>query len=169
MNVRMNLPLSLVCCGLLMPLSLVAGMWPDDLSQLTPGRTRAENALWIENALSARFNSSKQVTVADLKGPAVITMIHFAMPQTLKLNRDVLLRIFWDGEASPSVEVPLVDFFCDPAGLREEVNTALVNKRRGFNAYSRWLFASAREWNWSMTVRSPRATSCGRSCLATAM
>jgi hypothetical protein len=107
----------------------------EDLARLTPGRTKAENALWIENALSARFNSSKRVVVADLKGPAVITMIHFAMPQTLKLNRDVLLRIFWDGEAAPSVEVPLVDFFCDPAGLREQVNTALVNKRRGFNAY----------------------------------
>ncbi len=114
-----------------------AGQTPgiEDLARLTPGRTKAENALWIENALSARFNSSKQVVVADLKGPAVITMIHFAMPQTLKLNRDVLLRMFWDGETSPSVEVPLVDFFCDPAGLREQVNTALVNKRRGFNAY----------------------------------
>ncbi len=107
----------------------------DDLPRLLPGRTRAENALWIENALSARFNSSKQVTVANLKGPAVVTMLHFAMPQTLKLNRDVLLRMFWDGEKTPSVEVPLVDFFCDPAGLRDQVNTALVNKRRGFNAY----------------------------------
>ena len=107
----------------------------EDLAKLTPGRTRAENALWIENELSARFNSSRRVVVADLKGPAVITMVHFAMPQTLKLNRDVLLRIYWDGESAPSVEVPLVDFFCDPAGLREQVNTALVNKRRGFNAY----------------------------------
>jgi len=107
----------------------------NDLASLTPGRTRAENALWIENALSARFNSSKRVVVADLKGPAIITMIHFAMPQTLKLNRDVLLRMYWDGETTPSVDVPLVDFFCDPAGLREQVNTALVNKRRGFNAY----------------------------------
>jgi hypothetical protein len=62
-------------------------------------------------------------------------MIHFAMPQTLKLNRDLLLRMYWDGEALPSVEAPLVDFFCDPAGLRESVNTALVNKRRGYNAY----------------------------------
>jgi len=106
-----------------------------DLATLGPGRVRAENALWIENALSARFNSSKQVVVADLKGPAEITMIHFAMPQTLKLDREVLLRIYWDGEATPSVDCPLVDFFCDPAGLREEVNTALVNKRRGFNAY----------------------------------
>jgi hypothetical protein len=107
----------------------------EDLAQLTPGRTKAENALWIENPLSARFNSSKDVVVADLKGPAVITMVHFAMPQTLKLNRDVLLRMYWDGETSPSVDVPLVDFFCDPAGLREQVNTALVNKRRGFNGY----------------------------------
>ncbi len=106
-----------------------------DLAQLVPGRTAAQNALWIENSLSARFNSSKQVVVAELKGPAVITMIHFAMPQTLKLNRDVLLKAYWDGEKTPSVDGPLVDFFCDPAGLREEVNTALVNKRRGFNAY----------------------------------
>ena len=107
----------------------------DDLAVLTPGRTRAENALWIETPLTARFNSSNRVVVAGLKGPAVITMVHFAMPATLKLNRDLLLRMYWDGEASPSVDVPLVDFFCDPAGLRDSVNTALVNKRRGFNAY----------------------------------
>ena len=107
----------------------------EDLPTLSPGRTRAENALWIENALSARFNSSKRVVVADLAGPGRITMMHFAMPEALKLNRDLLLRMYWDGETSPSVDVPLVDFFCDPAGTREEVNTALVNKRRGFNSY----------------------------------
>lgn len=106
-----------------------------DLAQLAPGRTAAQNALWIENPLSARFNTSKRVTVAEIRGPATITMIHFAMPQTLKLDRDLLLKAYWDGETAPSVDCPLVDFFCDPAGLREEVNTALVNKRRGFNAY----------------------------------
>ncbi len=113
------------------------------LAHLTPGRTAAQNALWIENALSARFNTSRRVVVADVKGPAVITMIHFAMPQTLKLNRDVLLKAYWDGETSPSIDCPLVDFFCDPAGLREEVNTALVNKRRGFNAYFPMPFRSS--------------------------
>lgn len=113
----------------------------DGLARLTPGRVRSENALWIENALSARFNTSTQVVVADLKGPATIVMIHFALPQShfgapiQKLGREVRLRLFWDGEEAPSVDVPLVDFFCDPAGTREEVNTALVNKRRGFNAY----------------------------------
>jgi len=106
-----------------------------ELPTLEPGRTAAQNALWIENPLSARFNSSKRVVVAEIKGPATVTMIHFAMPQALKLNRDLLLRAYWDGEAAPSVDCPLVDFFCDPAGLRDAVNTALVNKRRGFNAY----------------------------------
>lgn len=124
----------------------LAADW-ESLSRLTPGRVRAENALWIENALSARFNNAKRVVVAELDGPAVITMIHFALPQShfgqpvQLLDRSLLLRMFWDGEPNPSVDVPLVDFFCDPNGLREEVNTALVNKRRGFNAYFPMPFA----------------------------
>ena len=39
------------------------------------------------------------------------------------------------GRTSSSVDCPLVDFFCDPAGTRDEVNTAMVNVRRRFNAY----------------------------------
>lgn len=121
----------------IMAWSVAVGPLPDidDLPRLTSGRTYAQNALWIENPLEKRFNSSKQVVVADIKGPGVITMIHFAMPQALTLDRDVLLRAYWDGETSPSIDCPLVDFFCDPAGLREEVNTILLNKRRGFNAW----------------------------------
>jgi len=119
------------------------GQAPDiaGLARLTPGRTAAQNALWIENPLTQRFNSSKRVVVAEIEGPAVITMIHFALPQShfrqppVKLDRDLLLKMYWDGETTPSVDCPLVDFFCDPAGTREMVNTALVNKRRGFNAY----------------------------------
>jgi hypothetical protein len=100
-----------------------------------------QNALWTENELTARFDSSRRVVVADIKGPATITMIHFAMPEShcsdkpVKLNRDLLLKIYWDGEKEPSVDCPLVDFFCDPAGTREELTNALVNKRRGWNAY----------------------------------
>ena len=136
MNAKKSFPLALVL-ALLSLRGASAGGQPtfENLAALEPGQSKAENALWIENPLSARFNSSKVVVVAELKGPAVITMLHFAMPQTLKLNRDVLLRMFWDGEASASVEAPLVDFFCDPAGVREVVATALVNKRRGYNAY----------------------------------
>src|SRR5512136_1318087 len=82
----------------------------EGLATLTPGKTKAVNALWIETPLTAQFKTSKHVVVADLKGPAVITMMHFAYGQSQisaspkRLNRDLLLRIWWDGEASPSVD-----------------------------------------------------------------
>jgi hypothetical protein len=106
-----------------------------DLARLTPGRTKAVNALWIENPLTSQFRTTKRVVVADIKGPAEITMIHFAYPQNGTVNRDLLLRIYWDGETNPSVECPLVDFFCDPNGTREVVNNAMLNVRHGYNAY----------------------------------
>jgi hypothetical protein len=112
-----------------------------ELAQLTSGRTKAENALWVENPLTVQFRTSKHVVVAQIKGPAMITMMHFAYgeravsPAHKSLDRDLLLRIYWDDETTPSVECPLVDFFCDPAGTRQVVNTAFVNVRRGFNAY----------------------------------
>jgi len=112
-----------------------------ELPLLQPGKVVAQNALWGENPKDAQFTSSKRVVVAKIDGPATITMIHFAMPEKsisdpkYVLGRDLLIRMYWDGETTPSVDCPLVDFFCDPAGLRESVNTALVNKRRGFNAY----------------------------------
>jgi hypothetical protein len=127
---------------LLLSQGVVAQSRVADLPTLEPGRTLAKNALWIENELSGRFNTSKRVVVAEMDGPGTVTMIHFAMPQSHfttppgpRLNRDLILRIYWDGEKTPSVECPLVDFFCDPAGMREEIDTVLVNKRRGWNAY----------------------------------
>ena len=111
-----------------------------DLGQLTPGETKAVNALWGENPADVRFTTTKCVVVANLKGPGEITMMHFAYPQhhysdTVSINRDLRLRIYWDGETNPSVDCPMVDFFCDPNGEREVVNTAMVNVRRGFNCY----------------------------------
>jgi hypothetical protein len=112
------------------------------LPTLLPGRVAAKNALWIESPGGQQFQKSKTALIAEIQGPATITMVHFAKPNMVQepdpkgvLNRDVLLKIYWDGEKQPSVDCPLVDFFCDPAGLNIEVNSALVNKRRGWNAY----------------------------------
>ena len=112
------------------------------LSRLQSGKVRAENGLWIETPPERQFKSGREVVVADVKGPGVITMIHFALPnwsvakpKEYVLGRELLIKMWWDGESEPSVNCPFVDFFCDPAGLREQVNTALVNKRRGWNAY----------------------------------
>ena len=64
----------------------------EDLPTLWSGQAGTKNALWIENEASLRFSTTRRVVVADLAGPAKITMIHFAMPEAMKLNRDLLLR-----------------------------------------------------------------------------
>lgn len=124
----------------------------ENLAQLTPGRTKAANALWLENPLSAQFKSSRRIVIAEIDGPGEITMMHFAYARTQlgqdahrplssqigngkPLNRDLLLRIYWDGESEPSVDCPFVDFFCNPDDTRKVMNTAFVNVNRGFNAY----------------------------------
>jgi len=117
-----------------------------DLPLLTPGKVAMQNALWGENPKDKQFTTTRRVVVADIPGPAVITMIHFALPQRPgggTFGRDAVLRMYWDGETAPSVECPLADFFCDPAGLRGTVSTALVNKNRGFNAYFPMPFAKS--------------------------
>ena len=106
-----------------------------NLARLGGEPTRMVNALWVENPKEVQFGSSREVTVADLKGPGIIRMIHFAMPGTLKIGREVVLRIWWDDEPFPSVEAPLPDFFCSPNGELKVVDTALVNTNRGFNCY----------------------------------
>jgi D-arabinan exo alpha-(1,3)/(1,5)-arabinofuranosidase (non-reducing end) len=124
----------------------------EDLATLTPGRTKAVNALWTENPLAVQFKSTNRIVVANIQGPAEITMMHFAYGRAQlgkdpkkplskqigngqPLNRDLILRIYWNGETNPSVECPFVDFFCDPDGAADVVSTALVNGRRGFNEY----------------------------------
>lgn len=134
--------LALLCLSSFVFPALAQPLDPLELATLQPGRTAAQNALWGENPSSKQFTTSRRVVVAEVQGPAVITMIHFALPEKAidqskryTLGRDLLLRAYWDGETNPSVDCPLVDFFCDPAGLRSTVRTALVNKNRGFNAY----------------------------------
>jgi hypothetical protein len=133
-----------------MPLGAFGQM--EGLGRLTPGRTKAENALWRENPLSLQFVSSRRIVVAEINGPAEITMMHFAYARAQlgqdahvplssqigngkPLSRDLLLRIYWDGESEPSVDCPFVDFFCDPDDACKAINNTLVNVRRGFNAY----------------------------------
>ena len=54
--------------------------------------------------------------LADLKGPGCIT--HIWMTQSGEgAFRNVVLKMFWDGEDDPSVEVPLGDFFCLGHGI----------------------------------------------------
>jgi len=74
-------------------------------------------------------------TLMDVDGPGVIQHIWVTVAD--RFYRDLILRIYWDGAETPSVESPLGDFFCN--GWKTRVNiTALpinVNSSGGFNCY----------------------------------
>jgi hypothetical protein len=126
------------------------------------GETKMENGLWGECPKERQFAKGGEAVIADIKGPGVITMIHFALGGVaLSTNRDTIIRIYWDGEETPSVECPLPDFFCDPNGAIERVDSVLVNKLRGWNAYFPMPFAkSARV---ELTYDNPRYASANPS------
>ncbi|MCQ2511241.1 MAG: DUF2961 domain-containing protein [Lachnospiraceae bacterium] len=51
--------------------------------------------------------------------------------------RDLILRMYWDDEEKPSVEVPLGDFFCCGFGEEYKVTSEpiVMVPKRGFNSY----------------------------------
>ena len=75
------------------------------------------------------------VTLADIAGPGAIQHIWLTVHPTAW--RLLILRIYWDNEESPSVEVPLGDFFCNGWGVRSNVSSlaVAVNPAGGFNSY----------------------------------
>ena len=57
------------------------------------------------------------VTLADIRGNGIIRHFFLTVPEMTSqtdpyLLRDLILRMYWDDEEAPSVEVPLGDFFC---------------------------------------------------------
>lgn len=80
-------------------------------------------------------------TLVDIQGTGVIQ--HFWITVTDKTEkgyfvlRDLVLRMYWDDEENPSVEVPLGDFFCNGFGTRCKVNSLpiVVNPTGGMNCY----------------------------------
>jgi hypothetical protein len=74
-------------------------------------------------------------TIMDVSGPGVIQ--HTWITVDDKFWRDLILRIYWDDETTPSVETPLGDFFCNGWRKRTNINALpiCVNPSGGFNCY----------------------------------
>lgn len=88
----------------------------------------------------------QSATVLDVTGSGVITHIWFTInsPDPMHL-KNLVLRAWWDGEASPSVEVPIGDFFGLGLGeyfLYQSALTA-VAPMKALNAYFKMPFSSA--------------------------
>jgi hypothetical protein len=74
-------------------------------------------------------------TLADIAGAGMVQHIWITVDP--KAYRETILRIYWDGESTPSVETPLGDFFANGHSLRYNVNSLpiAVNPSGGFNSY----------------------------------
>ena len=110
------------------------------LTQPLEGRSmRATSGNPNDNSDAADFAKGETKTIALLEGPGKIT--HFWLvpsSQDIRYPRALVLRIYWDGAAAPSVEVPLGDFFAAGNGMRAEVNSLPVKVSsfgRGYNCY----------------------------------
>ncbi|MCZ7547148.1 MAG: DUF2961 domain-containing protein [Anaerolineae bacterium] len=77
----------------------------------------------------------EEVTLADIEGPGVIQ--HIWITVHWDALRSCILRMWWDDEETPSVEVPLGDFFAVTHGKRHDVNSlpVSVNPDGGMNCY----------------------------------
>jgi hypothetical protein len=75
------------------------------------------------------------VTLAEIEGSGAIN--HFWITVAPKHWRNLVLRMYWDGEEYPSVETPLGDFFCNGWCKPVNVNSSAisVNPAGGFNSY----------------------------------
>ncbi|HEX3352589.1 MAG TPA: glycoside hydrolase family 172 protein [Terriglobales bacterium] len=102
----------LVCFSALVIAQQIAPL--DGLANLSDAASRRAssadptggNADWVEVKAGAK------VTLADIKGAGSIRHIWFTInsPSPFHL-RELVLRMYWDGESDPSVEVPIGDFF----------------------------------------------------------
>ncbi|MCE5323737.1 DUF2961 domain-containing protein [bacterium] len=87
----------------------------------------------IRPCISLEPNS--KTTIAEIKGSGTIR--HIWITANEKTYRNSIIRVYWDGEKIPSVEVPLGDFFCCGHAIRTKVDSIpmAVNPSGGFNSY----------------------------------
>ncbi len=83
---------------------------------------------------SVRIAAGETFTLAEIDGSGAIQ--HIWMTPTGNW-RTSILRFWWDGEAEPSIEVPVGDFFANGWGSFAHVNSlaVCVNPGSGFNCY----------------------------------
>lgn len=85
---------------------------------------------------------NQENVLAEIHSAGIINHIWITLPDRTNdadcfILRDLILKMYWDGEETPSVESPIGDFFCLGFGTTYQVNSQLVvvNPNRGMNCY----------------------------------
>jgi len=148
---RMLLALACVCTllavgslGPAAPLSpaTALGSLPD-LSDFTAGRASSHDVTG-GNGDSWHFKAGETRDIASLEGPGAITHLWFTIgSREPGFYRKIVIRIYWDNEKEPSVEVPIGDFFGLGHGqyYRYACAPIQIGDTGGLNCYWRMPFA----------------------------
>lgn len=83
-----------------------------------------------------KLEPGQTLTIADIHGSGIIK--HIWMTHDSRKNRRVIFRIYWDDSDTPSVEVPLFDFFASANDQDFTTISSLAvcaNGKRAFNCY----------------------------------
>jgi len=93
-----------------------------------------------------RVEAGSTATLLDVKGAGVITHIWFTINSSDRMHlKNLVLRAWWDGEAAPSIEVPIGDFYGLGLGEYFVYQSALLSVApvKALNAYFQMPFSSA--------------------------
>ncbi len=104
-------------CAQLSPGNPLSGL--EKLKDFEARRASSSDPNWRNGNADARpIAPGGTLTLAELAGPGVITHIWFTIAHDAPFySRLLTLRMYWDGEESPSVECPIGDFFAIGHGV----------------------------------------------------
>jgi hypothetical protein len=90
------------------------------------------------NKDSLTIEPGATAVLAELKGPGAVHHIWVTIAAEAFYARKIVLRIYWDGEAAPSVEAPIGDFFGVGHGLNRNLDSLPIvcsSEGRARNCY----------------------------------
>jgi len=101
-------------------------------TSLHPGSCEAGRELGTGWKLSPCISiaAGETATLMDHEGPGVIR--HIWMTHGIAFMRDVILRVYWEGQNHPSIEAPLSDFMCQGWSESTQINAIPFNVNSGF-------------------------------------
>ena len=109
------------------------------------------------NADARPVAPGQTITLLDYKGAGVIHRfwVTIAPRAEMHVHRQAILRMYWDGETTPSVECPIGDFFGVGFGEQQDYISLPLNEiSGGYNCY--WPMPFHKSARWTLENRSNR-------------
>ena len=100
-----------------------------------PNTRNENNASWAARDLGEGWKVNPFIIInAEMEGPGAIQQIWMTPTGVWRWS---IIRIYWDGEETPSVECPIADFFCMGWNEYAPLNSlpVCVNPGSAFNCY----------------------------------